>query len=86
MFELTPEVYEMQVNYELNDLHSSQVLLPLQRMEKKWARISGRTSEDAIVSTDPDLSTAGSGIIIVVCVLLRKTQGMHPKVHLHIRT
>ena len=34
MFELTPEVYEMQVNYELNDLHSSQVLLPLQRMEK----------------------------------------------------
>jgi hypothetical protein len=30
---LTPEVYEMQVDNELDDLHSSQVLLPLKNIE-----------------------------------------------------
>jgi hypothetical protein len=32
--------------------------------------------KELIVSTDPYLGTAGSGIIIVVCVVMRETQGM----------
>lgn len=35
---LTPEIDKMQVNNELDDLHSSQVLLPLKNIESVSAR------------------------------------------------
>jgi hypothetical protein len=42
--------------------------------------------KELIVSTDPYLGTTGSGIIIVICVVMRETQGMDIGVYLHIRT
>ena len=69
MFQLTPEVYEVQVNDELNDLHSGQVLLPL-IMEAK-GRSMTILERVSTGSTNPYLGTACSGIIIVVCVEMR---------------
>ena len=48
--------------------------------------INGHTSEESIVCTDPYLGSPGSGIIIIVCVVMRENQEMGLEDHLHIRT
>jgi hypothetical protein len=77
---LTPEVDEVQVDDELDDLHSSQVFLPLEGPVSKNIRV--RVAQTA----DPYLGATSSGIIIVICCRNKTGSWGDHKVHLHIRT
>ena len=77
----------MQVDDELDDLHGSQILLPLE--EEKMQVSTTICTRMGIVTqtTDPYLGSTCSRIIVVVCCMgLRQVGRGDYGVHLHIRT
>lgn len=63
---LTPEIDKMQVDNELDDLHSGQVLLPLKNIESVCVTICP-CRIIARCDTHPYLRATGSRVIVVVC-------------------